>query len=108
MLNGNGLNGGPVVRDDIFAAVADVDGGFEDNDVLAGNLGSLHATDQFFGLAREHRSAYNLDTARPLIVYVAFDVHKIILNLMKSCVYNKIKIPYRLDCRWFSSWLSAR
>ena len=52
-----------IVRDHLDVGVAFVDDGFEDGDLLVGELGAAQAADQFFGLAGEHGTADDLDAA---------------------------------------------
>ena len=49
------------VRRDLVLAEAIIEGGLEDLDFLARNLGALDAANQFFGLAAEHAAADEFD-----------------------------------------------
>ena len=70
---GGGADGGggdfmEVVRDDFDVGVAFVYDGLEDGDLLVGELGAAEAPDQLFGLAGEHRTAYDLDAAAFFVI----------------------------------------
>ena len=64
LLGGRDGGGGDfmeIVRDYFDVGVALVNDGFEDGDLLVGELGAAEAADEFFGLAGEHRAADDLD-----------------------------------------------
>jgi len=61
--DGGGFVGVRTVRGDGGAVVAEVDVGLEAGHALAGDAGSLEATDELFGFAREHGAGDDFENA---------------------------------------------
>ena len=70
-----GRNPQLAVRDDVVVGVAGVDGGLEDLDTLAGDLGAAQPADELFALAAEHAADDDFDPARG---WGSDDVHIVI------------------------------
>ena len=64
-LHRRGGYGVAFVADDVFLAVAHVNGRLEDLHFLFGELGALHAAYEFFSLSGEHRAADDFYAASP-------------------------------------------
>ena len=71
-----------IVRDHLDVAVAFVEGGLEDGDLLVGELGAAKAPDQFFCLAGEHRTADDFDVAG--MFYVFYEHFCLILSVVRG------------------------
>ena len=81
-----------VVTDHVLLGVAHVDGRLEYFHLLAGKLGSAQASDELFGLAREHGTADYFDAARAVWFTIDIVVHSAKLRKKsEKCRANREK-----------------
>ena len=80
-LYGSGHDGVVVVTDHFLFAIAGVDSRFEDFHFLLSKLCTTHTANQFFGLTREHRTAYDLYRSAALVrrLAVSLRIHILII-----------------------------
>ena len=62
-LDRRGRNNIVIVAHHILLGIASIHCWLEDNESLSGKSSTLHSTDKFLGLAREHRSAHHFNSS---------------------------------------------